>query len=82
MDKLPACKEGGVRETIEATGVRLLYLPPYSPDLDPIEMAFAKLKALLRKAAVRTILCSGILLSAFSPQECQHYFRHVGYAST
>ncbi len=86
MDNLPAHKVAGVRGAIEATGARLLYLPPYSPDLNPIEMAFAKLKALLRKAAMRTIPLLwdkiGELLSAFSPQECQHYFRHVGYGST
>ena len=86
MDNLPAHKVAGVREAIEATGARLLYLPPYSPDLNPIEMAFAKLKALLRKAAMRTIPLLwdkiGELLSAFSPQECLHYFRHLGYGST
>jgi len=86
MDNLPAHKVAGVREAIEATGARLLYLPPYSPDFNPIEMAFAKLKALLRKAAMRTIPLLwdkiGELLSAFSPQECQHYFRHLGYGSS
>ena len=55
MDNLPAHKVGGVREMIEAAGARLLYLPPYSPDFNPIEQAFAKLKALLRKAAARTL---------------------------
>jgi transposase len=55
MDNLPAHKVAGVREAIEAAGARLLYLPPYSPDFNPIEQAFAKLKALLRKAAARTI---------------------------
>ena len=55
MDNLPAHKVAGVRETIEAAGARLLYLPPYSPDFNPIEQAFAKLKALLRKAAARTL---------------------------
>jgi transposase len=55
MDKLPVHKVAGVREAIEAAGAYLLYLPPYSPDLNPIEMAFSKLKALLRKAAERTI---------------------------
>ena len=59
MDNLPAHKVAGVREAIEATGARLLYLPPYSPDLNPIEMAFAKLKALLRKAAMRAIPLPG-----------------------
>ena len=55
MDNLPAHKVSGVREMIEARGARLLYLPPYSPDFNPIEQAFAKLKALLRKAAARTV---------------------------
>jgi transposase len=86
MDNLPAHKVAGVREAIEATGAKLLYLPPYSPDLNPIEMVFAKLKALLRKAAMRSIPMLwdkiGELLSAFTPQECQNYFRHAGYGST
>ena len=55
MDNLPAHKVGGIREAIEQAGATLLYLPPYSPDFNPIEMAFAKLKALLRAAATRTI---------------------------
>jgi transposase len=55
MDNLPAHKVGGIREAIEAAGARLLYLPPYSPDFNPIEQAFAKLKAILRKAAARTL---------------------------
>ncbi len=78
MDNLPAHKISGVREAIEKVGARLLFLPPYSPDFNPIEMAFSKLKALLRKAAARTIddLWSAVAdcLSAFTPQECQHYF--------
>ena len=68
---------------IEATGARLLYLPPYSPDFNPIEQAFAKLKALLRKAAARTLdaLESAIAaaLDAFSPNECANYFTASGY---
>jgi transposase len=84
MDNLPAHKIASVRQLIEAAGVILLYLPPYSPDLNPIEMAFAKIKALLRKAAERTIdrLWDkiGEILAAFSPQECANYFRHAGYA--
>ena len=86
MDNLPAYKEGGVRETIEATGARLLYLPPYSPDLDPIEMAFAKLKSLLRAAAARTIpdLWKAIAdaLCRFTPQECANYLAAAGYDAT
>jgi len=83
MYNLPAHKVTGVRQVIEAVGARLLYLPPYSPDLNPIEMMFAKLKALLRKAAERSIegLWSkiGKLIDTFPPQECQNYFAHAGY---
>jgi len=86
MDSLPVHKVAGVREVIEAAGARLRYLPKYSPDLNPIEMAFAKLKAHLRKAAERTIprlsRRIGALIASFSPQECANYFRHAGYAST
>ena len=68
---------------IEAAGASLLYLPPYSPDLNPIEMAFAKLKALLRKAAERTVTglwaAIGQLLDSITPQECANYFRAAGY---
>ncbi len=84
MDNLPAHKVGGVRTLIEAANARLVYLPPYSPDLNPIEMAFAKLKALLRKAAARTRETLwdkiGDALPAFTPQECANYFKHAGYA--
>jgi transposase len=83
MDNLPAHKVAGVREAIEAAGARLLYLPPYSPDFNPIEMAFAKLKALLRKAATTTIddLWAAIAqsLDAFTPAECLNYFTAAGY---
>ena len=83
MDNLPAHKVSGVRAIIEAAGARLLYLPPYSPDLNPIEMMFARLKALLRKAAERTIdnLWDriGKILDEFTPQECSNYLRHDGY---
>lgn len=86
MDNLAAHKVQGVRSQIEAAGARLLYLPPYSPDLNPIEMAFAKLKALLRGAAERSVegLWSriGQLLEAFSAEECASYLRHAGYASS
>jgi transposase len=85
MDNLPAHKVAGVRPLIEAAGAKLLYLPPYSPDLNPIEMMFAKLKALLRKAAERTIdnLWNriGEILKEFSPGECANYLRHIGYGS-
>jgi transposase len=83
MDNLPAHKIGGVREAIEKAGARLLFLPPYSPDFNPIEMAFSKLKALLRKAAARTIdeLWSVVAdcLPAFTTEECRHYFGAAGY---
>jgi transposase len=86
MDNLPVHKVAGVREAIEAAGARLLYLPPYSPDLNPIEMAFSKLKALLRKAAERTIpgllRRIGRIVKAFSPTECANFLRHAGYAQT
>lgn len=85
LDNLSAHKVAGVRQAIEATGARLLYLPPYSPDFNPIEQLFAKLKALLRKAAERSVdgLWNRIasLLSAFPPEECANYLRNAGYAS-
>jgi len=85
MDNLKPHKTKGVREAIEAAGATLLYLPPYSPDLNPIELAFAKLKALLRKAAERTIETLwnriGALLDDFTPSECASYFRHDGYSA-
>jgi transposase len=83
MDNLPSHKVAGVREAIEARGASLIYLPPYSPDLNPIEQAFAKLKALLRKAAPRTVealwTVIGEALSAFSPGECANYLANAGY---
>ena len=83
MDNLSAHKIAGVREAIEAAGARLLYLPPYSPDLNPIEMAFSKLKALLRKAAERTVerLWDAVAeaLKAFDPSECANFFTAAGY---
>jgi transposase len=85
MDNLPAHKGEDVRSAIEAFGAVRLLLPPYSPDLNPIELAFSKLKALLRKAAERTVGALwdriGQVLDAFTPQECANYFRHDGYAS-
>ena len=85
LDNLSAHKVSGVREAIEAAGASLLYLPPYSPDFNPIEQLFAKLKALLRKAAERSVegLWSRIaaLLSAFTSEECANYFRNAGYVS-
>jgi transposase len=85
LDNLGAHKVSGVRAA-EAVGATLRYLPPYSPDLNPIELAFAKLKGLLHKAAARTrdALDSAIAtaLDAFSPDECSNYMRHDGYAPT
>ena len=83
MDNLAAHKVAGIRDAIEATGARLVYLPPYSPDLNPIELAFAKLKALLRQAAERTIPALwdriGSLIDAFTPDECRNFLHHAGY---
>jgi len=85
MDNLPAHKGDAVRQLIEARGATLRFLPPYSPDLNPIELAFSKLKTLLRKAAERTMGALwdriGQVLDAFTPQECANYLRHDGYAS-
>jgi len=83
MDNLPAHKGADVRLAIEAAGATLRYLPPYSPDFNPIENAFSKLKAFLRKAAARSIseLWHAIrdALDAFTPQECANYFTATGY---
>ncbi len=83
MDNLSSHKGLAVRRAIEAAGASLLYLPPYSPDFNPIENAFAKLKALLRKAAERTVGALwdriGVVLDAFTPTECANYFRAAGY---
>ena len=83
MDNLPAHKGANVRRAIEAAGAALRYLPPYSPDFNPIENAFSKLKALLRKAAARTIdelwTAIGDALPCFTPQECANYFTATGY---
>lgn len=83
MDNLGAHKVAGIQAAIAATGAELRYLPPYSPDYNPIEQVFAKLKALLRKAAARTVDALwdavGKLLDHFSPDECRRYIRHAGY---
>jgi transposase len=83
MDNLPAHKSPAIRAAIEAEGARLLYLPPYSPDFNPIENAFAKLKSILRKTAARTIddLWNAIrdALPRFTPHECANYFTAAGY---
>ena len=83
MDNVPAHKVAGVRQIIESAGATLRYLPPYSPDFNPIENAFAKLKALLRKAAARTIpdLWQAIAdaIPRFLPDECRNYLEAAGY---
>jgi transposase len=83
MDRLSSHKVAGVRQAIEGAGARLLYLPPYSPDLNPIEQAFAKLKALLRAKALRTVgalwKALGDLVPCFAPAECANFLRHAGY---
>jgi transposase len=84
MDNLSSHKSDEVREIIEAAEARLLYLPPYSPDFNPIEQAFAKLKAHLRKAAERSMPALwdriGAILDSFSANECKNFFSHAGYA--
>lgn len=84
MDNLAAHKVDGVSEAIEATGAEVAYLPPYSPDLNPIEQLFAKLKALLRRAKARTVdalwTTIGTLLDCFAPDECVNYIVNAGYA--
>ncbi|MDR6147959.1 transposase [Sphingomonas sp. SORGH_AS870] len=83
MDNLSSHKAPAARDTIEAAGARLLFLPPYSPDFNPIEQAFSKLKSHLRKAAERTIHglwdAIGCILDLYSPQECANYFANAGY---
>ena len=85
LDNLPAHKPAEVRQTIEAAGAELRYLPPYSPDLNPIEQVFAKLKLLMRKAAERSTDATwrriGSLLDAFPPHECANYLKNSRYAS-
>jgi transposase len=86
VDNLGSHKGKAVRRAIRAAGAKLLFLPAYSPDLNPIEQVFAKLKTLLRKAAERTVEATwmriGQLLDRFTPTECANYFRNAGYAST
>ncbi len=83
MDNLSSHKRKRARQLIEAAGAQLLFLPPYSPDFNPIEKAFAKLKALLRKAAERSVddlwLTIGSISKTFTPQECGNYFVAEGY---
>lgn len=86
MDNLSSHKGQAVRAAIRGAGAHLFFLPPYSPDLNPIEQVFAKLKHLLRKAAERTVDATwkriGELLDHFSSDECQNYLVNAGYAST
>lgn len=85
LDNLGSHKGREVRKAIRAAGAHLLFLPPYSPDLNPIEQVFAKLKTLLRKAGERTVEATwkriGALLDHFHPQECANYLKNSGYAS-
>jgi transposase len=86
MDNLGSHKGRETRATIRSVGARLLFLPPYSPDLNPIEQVFAKMKTLLRKAEERTVEAVwrriGTQLGNFTPSECANYFRNAGYGST
>jgi len=86
MDNLSSHKAPAIRRAIRAAGAKLFYLPPYSPDLNPIEQAFAKLKTLLRKANARSFdqvqAAIARLLKAITPQECRNFFVHAGYTST
>jgi transposase len=83
VDNLGSHKVAGVRQAIEAAGAILLFLPPYNPDLNPIEQVFAKLKALLRAKALRTVdalwTALGSLVGCFTTDECANYLRHAGY---
>lgn len=85
MDNLSSHKVAGVRQAIEQAGAAVRYLPPYSPDLNLIELAFAKLKAQLRRAAARTVdelwQAIGDSLATFKPEDCANFFRHAGYGS-
>jgi transposase len=86
MDNLPVDKAAGVRHALEAAGTALHFLPAYSPDLNPIEMVFAKTKALLRKAAIRTVdalwRALGTILQSLTQEECVDYLRRCGYVQS
>ncbi len=86
MDNLGSHKVCGVRQAIEATGAAVRYLSPYSPDMNPIEQVFAKLKVLLRRTAACTVeslwQAIGALFESFSPTECDNYISHCGYGSS
>lgn len=86
MDNLGSHKVAGIAEAVQAAGAQVRYLPPYSPDYNPIELVFAKLKTLLRKAAKRTVdqlwSAIGCLLDQFPLDECERYIRHAGYGKS
>jgi transposase len=86
LDNLSSHKSQKARKAIKAKGAHLLFLPPYSPDLNPIEQAFAKLKTLIRKEEARTAddlwKAAGRVLDTFTPAECSNYLRNAGYASS
>lgn len=86
MDNLPAHKASGIRDAIEAKGAELRFLPPYSPDFNPIEMAFSKLKSIMRARAERSIEtlwdAVGEVINSFKPDECANYFQAAGYEPT
>jgi transposase len=86
LDNLAAHKVAGVRQCLEAAGMGLLYLPPYSPDLNPIELAFAKIKRALRRMAPRSFsaICEALrtILNTLKPAECANYLQHAGYVQT
>ena len=86
LDNLPAHKIAGIREAIAARRARIFYLPPYSPDMNPIEMAFSKLKSLLRQEPARTIdglvERTGHLLDRFLPSECANFFHAADYQTS
>lgn len=86
LDNLGSHKVAGIAQAIAATGAQLRYLPPYSPDCNPIEQVFAKLKTLLRKTAARTVdalwTAIGMLLEQFPATECERYIRHAGYGQS
>jgi len=83
LDNLSSHKVAGVKELIESAGAEVLYLPPYSPDFNPIELVFSKLKTLVRKSKVRKVeelwKKLGELCDVFTPKECKNYFKHAGY---
>ena len=85
LDNLGSHRSKAVRQLIRSVGAKLFFLPKYSPDLNPIEQVFAKLKHLLRKAAARTVdavyTAIGELLDAFTPEECANYLKNSGYRS-